>query len=483
MKILFLAAEVAPFAKVGGLADVAGSLPLALAALGHDVRVAMPRYPGVDPARYDLQTVVPSLDVPLGGDKTGTAILQGFLPAPPGGPQVPIYFVQNQHHFERPGPIYGYADDGDRFAVFCRAALLMLPHLNWRPDLVHANDWHTAFAPNMLKTIYEFDSYLAGIKTAFTIHNLAYQGWLGLDWLRQGGLERWGSVFGDREGQVNMMGRGIAYADAVSTVSPTYAAEILTPEYGEGLEEVLNHRWGHLWGILNGLDYYEFNPATDPHLLTNYDHTSTERRAANKAFLQQEAGLPQAARTPLVAMISRLADQKGFDLVAQAAEEMLAKGLQLVVLGTGEPRYQDFLNDLSGRYPQQVRAWLKFDLALAQHIYAGSDLFLMPSRFEPCGLGQLLAMRYGSIPLVRYTGGLADTVHEYTGPGQGNGNGFVFGPYEASHLLAALDRALAVYARPAEWQDLIRLNMQLDFSWTASAHQYLDFYRLELGLE
>ncbi len=476
MKILFLAAEVAPFVKVGGLADVAGALPGALAALGHDVRVAMPRYLNITPERYNLQTLF-DLDTPIGQGTTGTRILEGTLA---GQVPVPIYFVQNQHHFERPR-IYGYADDGDRFAVFCRAALQMLAKLDWKPDLVHANDWHTALAPNYLKTIYLNDPFLGGIKTAFTIHNLAYQGNFDLAWLRQAGLEEYGTVWGDTGGRVNMMGRGIAYADAVSTVSPTYAAQILTPEYGEGLDWLLNYRWGHLWGILNGIDYEIFNPATDHQIAANFEVNSIEKRAANKSDLQKAVHLSEVSDVPLIGMVSRLADQKGFDLVAASIEGILQRNIQLVILGTGEPYYHEFLSDLARRFPDKISAMLTFDLGMAQKVYAGSDMFLMPSRFEPGGLGQLIAMRYGSVPFVRHTGGLADTVSEYR-PVTQTGNGFLFGPYEASHLLAALDRALQAYHQPMHWQQLIQTNMLQDHSWPVSAHQYLNFYREELGL-
>lgn len=480
MRILFVSAEVAPFAKVGGLADVIGSLPLALAALGHDVRVVMPLYGSISFERYNLQMVISQMNVQIGHGDTSTAVFESRLPTQEGGPQVPIYFIQNQHHFERER-VYGYDDDGDRFVVFCRGALTMLHMLNWKPDIIHANDWHTGLIPAYLKTVYSGDWFLSGVKSAFTIHNLAYQGIFDKSWLRQTGLERLGIVWGDRDGMVNIMGRGIAYADAVSTVSPTYASEILTPEYGEDLDWLLNYRWGHLWGILNGIDYNVYNPATDRQISSNYDHTSIEKRAANKFDLQQRLNLPREANIPIIGMISRLANQKGFDLVVQAADRLLEKNVQLVVLGTGEPQYHDFLGHLAQRYAGKVTSVLAFDTTIAQKIYAGSDFFLMPSRFEPCGLGQLIAMRYGSIPIVRHTGGLVDTVQEYN-PDANYGNGFVFGPYEAVHMLSAIDRALAVYARPEEWRNLIRLNMERDYSWEASARQYLDFYHHELHI-
>jgi starch synthase len=480
MKILFVAAEVAPFTKVGGLADVAGSLPVALAKLGHDVRVVMPRYYTVSPSVHNLKTVINHFEVPIGSGSTGVGILEGALPVPAGSPHVPVYFVQNQHHFERPR-IYGYDDDGDRFIVFCQAVLRMLPLLNWRPDIVHANDWHTGLVPNYLKTIYRFDMFLGGIRTAFTIHNLAYQGNFPPSFLAQANLQDYGIVWGDRDGWVNVLGRGIAYSDAVSTVSPTYVSEIMSAEYGENLDWLLRTRFGHLWGILNGIDYNFFNPATDKHIAVHYDLDSLEQKAGNKTELQRLANLPQEPHIPLIGMVSRLADQKGFDLLASAADSLLQRNLQLVILGTGEYYYHDFLYWLSQRHPAKVAVMLAFDVAMAQKIYAGSDMFLMPSRFEPGGLGQLIAMRYGTVPVVRHTGGLADTVQEYN-PSAQSGNGFVFGPYDAAHLEGAVDRALAVYQDQYHWKHLIRVNMARDSSWETSARQYLAFYRQELGL-
>jgi starch synthase len=479
MKILYVASEVAPFVKVGGLADVAGSLPAALAAEGHDVRVAMPLYSTISQEQYGLQKVGEGFGIPVGYDFTGGAIFEGKINGYGGGPAIPIYFIQNQHFFERP-KIYGYDDDGDRFAVFCHAVLQMLPRLNWKPDIIHTNDWHAALVQPLLKFFYKYDTYLQGIKTAFSIHNLAYQGILPESWLKQPMLDQWGIIWGDRDNMVNLMGRGIAYSDGVSTVSPTYAQQILTPEYGENLDWLLNYRWGHLWGILNGIDYAVYDPANDKRIPFAYDLERLEGRAKNKAALQQELGLTQDAKTPIIGMVSRLADQKGFDLMATAAEQILARGAQLVILGTGEYYYHDLLWHLADRNRGKMSVWLGFNLDVAQRIYAGSDFFLMPSKFEPCGLGQMIAMRYGSIPVVRHTGGLADTVHEYD-PNNPESNGFLFGAYDAGHLVGAVERALNVYRQqPEVMRRLIEVNMRKDFSWTNAARQYLDFYRAEV---
>jgi starch synthase len=278
------------------------------------------------------------------------------------------------------------------------------------------------------------------------------------------------------------MARAITFADAINTVSPTYAREILTPQNGEGLDSLLRQRETPVWGILNGIDYTTFNPATDRYLSSNFDSESLEKRPANKAQLQERLGLPTTPTTPLIGLISRLAEQKGFDLLVEAAPKILERGVQIVILGTGDALYQEKLEALAQLYPDQMRLVLAFDLELAQQIYAGSDFFLMPSRFEPCGLGQLIAMRYGAVPIVRYTGGLADTVQEYA-PNNNTGNGFLFGPYEPVHLLAAIDRALAIYAQPDHWQQLLKINMQRDYSWRAAALSYIDFYQQTSRIE
>jgi starch synthase len=474
MKILFVAAEVAPFIKVGGLADVAGALPATLAALGHDVRIVVPRYGRISVERYKLLPKV-TLNIPIGTTSTSTTILEGALPTPDNAQPVPIYFIENSKYFDRPA-VYGYPDDGERFIVFCRAVLEMLPLLEWLPDIIHTNDWHSGLIPNYLKTLYADNAWLKEVRTAFTIHNLAYQGVFETSWLALAGLKSYGSIKAEQPDTINIMARAITFADAINTVSPTYAREILTPQNGEGLDNLLRQRETPVWGILNGIDYSIFNPASDRYLSSNFDIESLEKRPANKTQLQARLGLPTTPTTPLVGLISRLAEQKGFDLLVEAAPKILERGVQVVILGTGDALYQEKLEALAQLYPDQIRLVLAFDLELAQQIYAGSDFFLMPSRFEPCGLGQLIAMRYGAVPIVRYTGGLADTVQEYD-PNNNTGNGFLFGPYESAHLLGAIDRALAIYAQPHHWQQLLRINMQRDYSWQAAALSYIDFYQ------
>lgn len=474
LKVLYLAAEVVPFAKTGGLADVAGSLPKALRALGHDIRVAMPRYGRISIEKFGLKPVIDELPVPMDERIEKATIYQGTL-----GKDVPIYFVDNAKYYDREG-IYMYPDDAERFIFYCRAALEMLKPLNFRPDVIHCNDWHTAIVPNWLKTIYKDDPFFADTATVYTIHNLAYQGIFGYRVLEIAGIDEYGFIYhpemADLNEVVDFMARGIYFADIINTVSPRYAQEILTPEYGEKLDPLLRDRRDHLYGILNGIDYEVFNPATDPHIAVNYDVDSLDRRVENKLALQKEARLPEDAHIPLIGMISRLTDQKGLDILVPTLEPLFENfNVQFVLLGTGEQRYHDVLGKIAEKYPQKMGLFLTFNAPLAQRIYAGSDMFLMPSKFEPCGLGQMIAMRYGSVPVVRATGGLADTVKDYD-PALGDGTGFVFERYDPWALFAALVRAMEHYRNREEWRKIQRRGMQADFSWEASARKYEDLY-------
>lgn len=477
LKVLFLSAEVVPFAKTGGLADVAGSLPKAIRALGHDVRVCMPRYGRVDKAKFGLKEVVPCFDVPMDHAKEQASIWQGTI-----GQDVPVYMVDNAHYFDRDG-IYMYPDDAERFIFWCRAALEMLrrPEIDWQPDIIHCNDWHTAIIPNWLRTVYKDDPFYAHAATVYTIHNLAYQGIFGHRVLEIAGIDEYGFLYhpemADMAEVVDLMARGIYFADVISTVSERYAQEILTPEFGERMDPLLRDRRDRLFGILNGIDYEVMDPATDPHLAARFDAQHLEARAANKAALQREAGLAVSPTTPLVGVISRLTDQKGFDLISRIIDPLMNYvDLQFVLLGTGEQTYHDMFSALAQRYPQKAAVFLTFNAPLAQRIYGGSDIFLMPSRFEPCGLGQMIAMRYGSVPVVRATGGLADTVVDFD-PRTGKGNGFTFEAYDAMALFIALVRAAETYKHEAAWRQLMLRGMAEDFSWTRSAGRYIDLYR------
>jgi starch synthase len=478
LKILLLAAEVVPSAKTGGLADVAGALPKALKELGHDVRVVMPRYGFIDREKYGLKDNLSNLAVPMNGQTEQASILEGKI-----GETVQVYFVENSKYYEREG-IYMYHDDADRFIFFCRAAMEMLKALNWIPDVLHCNDWHTAIIPNWLQTIYRDDPFFKRTISVYTIHNLAYQGVFGRRVLEIAGIENYQSLLPPElapDNQINMMSRGIFFADVINTVSETYAQEILTPEYGEGFDWLLRQRRDHLHGILNGIDYEVNNPATDSHIYQHYDLHNPKPKLENKLDLQREAGLRPEAHTPLIGMISRLSDQKGFDLIGHVIEAMMANlNFQFILLGTGSENYHRLFSDIKQRYPDRAAVYLTFNSALAQKIYGGSDMFLMPSRFEPCGLGQLLALRYGSIPIVRETGGLKDTVSNFD-PLTQNGNGFTFEKYDALAMYTAIVRAVETYQYEDVWHILVQRAMSADFSWKSSAAKYVELYRKALS--
>ncbi|MDO8670986.1 MAG: glycogen synthase [Dehalococcoidia bacterium] len=477
LKILFASAEVVPFAKTGGLADVAGALPKALEELGHDIRVVMPRYGRIDIEKFHLQKVVEHLDVPMNHSTETVSVYKGNI-----GKNVPVYTIDSPTYFNREG-IYGYQDDGERFILFCRAALEMVKALDWQPDIIHCNDWHTAIIPNWMATIYKDDPFFAKTATVYTIHNLAYQGVFGYRILEIAGIDEQGFVYpqiSELSNVVDLMGRGILFADVVNTVSETYAEEIRTPEYGEKLDPVLRDRADCLVGIVNGVDYEEQNPLTDSFLVKNYDVNSIDAKIENKVALQKEANLPQDPDVPLIGMISRLTNQKGFDILGSCIDHLFnLNNVQLVLLGTGDQHYHEMFSDLVRQFPHQAAVFLTFNAALAQKIYAGSDMFLMPSKFEPCGLGQLIAMHYGSVPIVRATGGLADTVEDLN-PALGCGTGFVFKPYDRWALYGAIIRALETYRYKTVWRQIQERGMKADFGWERSAKKYISLYEKAL---
>ncbi|MDI3281416.1 MAG: glycogen synthase GlgA [Bacillota bacterium] len=482
LKILLVSPEVVPFAKVGGLADVAGSLPKALATLGegelgHDVRVALPRYQRIAGGRY--RTDFP---VPMGPRQETAIIRETNIEAKLGEVkrEIPVYLVDNYHYFNREG-IYAYGDDAERFAFFCKAVLEMLPRLGFQPDVIHCNDWQTGLIPLYLRTKYRHDPFYSRMAAVYTIHNLQYQGnfdrailpllGIGDELFHPEGVEFYGTV--------SFMKAGLQFADVLSTVSPTYAEEIKTPELGERMDGLLRKRADDLYGIVNGINYHEFNPQTDPRLWFNYDKDHPEGKRENKRALQQELRLP-VRELPLLGVISRLVSQKGIDLLAPVLDDLMQLDVQMVLLGTGDPHYERLFQDFQRRYPDRIAVFIGFNGVLAQRIYAGSDLFLMPSRFEPCGLGQMISMRYGTIPVVRATGGLADTVRDYTDNPE-TGNGFVFRAYEPEALLDAVRRALEVYRRDQnEWLRLVRRVMEIDHSWAKSAAGYVELYQAAL---
>ena len=483
LKILLVATEVVPFAKEGGVADVIGSLPKDLAALGHDVRIFIPRYGIIEPARWRLLPTGVVRTVPLGGAGESVAILQAGLPNAP----VTVYLLEHEKLFGRHQRIYLGLDQRDeqrRFLLFCRGLLESLPDLDFVPDIIHLNDWQTAPCAAYLRTSHRPLLRQGRGRIVYTVHNLQYQGrwdpsilWeSGLNPAQvftPSGLEFWGDV--------NWMKGGIVYADVITTVSRRYAEEIQTLDFGWGLDEVLFQRRPRLVGIPNGIDWDDWNPATDPHLAAQYTaEDAPAAKARNRAALREEFGLPDEPELPLVGIVSRLVDQKGFDLIAEIAGSLRELPLQLVVLGTGHPRYEQLFAELAAT-TANVRARIGFDVALSHRIYAGTDFFLMPSAFEPGGLGQLIALRYGTLPIVHATGGLADTVTDLDADPAG-GNGISFTQYAAPALLDALQRALRRYADRAPWPGLVARAMAYDSRWSASARAYSDLYRRVLRL-
>ncbi|MBI3247509.1 MAG: glycogen synthase GlgA [Deltaproteobacteria bacterium] len=482
LRILFVASEVGPFARTGGLGDVIGALPKALAALGHDVRVVMPLYRQVRDGAFPLTSLLPDLQVPDTAGNRTAQVWQGFLPTQEDtAPAVPVYFIEQNEYFSRPG-LYGddsgdYPDNAARFTFFCRAALLLALRLEWFPQVFHCHDWQSALIPAYLRVFPWLDERLSAAATVYTIHNMAYQGtfpaWtfpvtgLPLSLFQPAGVEFLGYV--------NFMKAGLLFADALTTVSPTYAEEICTPEFGSGLDGVLRSRRDALTGILNGADYSVWSPEHDPLIPTHYDETDLAGKMVCKRALLQTCHLPEDVDTPLIGMISRLVDQKGFDLVAAALERLLAMDVRFVVLGSGAQPYEELLTTLSARHPQKFAVRLGFDNALAHQIEAGSDCFLMPSRYEPCGLNQIYSLRYGTIPIVRSTGGLKDTITPFNAA-TGEGTGFVFHEASGDALVSAVTEALRTFADRSAWRQLTRNAMARDFSWDRSAAHYVQLY-------
>jgi len=470
VNVLMIAAEAVPFVKTGGLADVAGSLPKALNAAGADVRVLLPKYGDIPAAWREKMQPLVSFTVQVGWRRqyAGVETLEHD--------GVTYYFIDNEFYFNRPG-LYGYGDDAERFAFFCQAALEALPRLGWRPDVLHAHDWHAALVPVFLRAHYGLSEFHRSLRTVFTIHNLKYQGVFGygvMQDLLNLGDEHFHANALEYYGSVNYLKGALNYSDALTTVSPTYANEIQTPYYGEGLDGTLRYRREALRGILNGLDYDAFDPSRDPHLVEPYAPPAAAK-LRNKLALQEELGLPVSEDTPVVSLVTRLVEQKGLDLIAHVLEELLREDLQLVVLGAGEARYEKLLRDAAYHHPARMSTNLKFDEGLARRIYAGSDLFLMPSQFEPCGIGQMIAIRYGTAPIVRETGGLVDTVRPYN-QYTGEGHGFSFTHYNAHEMLDTVRFALSMYRDEAHWSRIADNMAQQDFSWGASAREYLQLY-------
>ncbi len=472
--VLIASPEVSPYAKTGGLADVLGALPAALAALGADVSLVMPAYRAVQRGGFNLEDTGISFRVPVSDRQVEGRLLTTRTAA-----GLPIFFVVNDAYFDREY-LYGtpegdYPDNAERFTFFSRAVLEVARRRP--PQVLQANDWETALAIAFLKTQPDRYPELAATKTSISVHNLGYQGsFWGLDWHLLN-LDR--RFFGpdclEAFGHINFLKGGLATADAITTVSPTYAEEIKTPEHGFGLEGLFRQRADRLFGILNGVDYQTWDPERDPHLRRHFSSADLRGKSECKADLQTALGLEAAPSAPVLGMVTRLSGQKGVDIMAMALDPLLARGCQFVLLGSGERKWQDLFAKLPELHPGRVAVIIGFDESLAHRIVAGSDLLLMPSLYEPGGLTHLYGMRYGTVPLVRATGGLKDTVRDFD-PTTGQGNGFLFGEYRAGRLVEAAERALAVY-RSTLWPDLVRNAMAADFSWERSARAYLDVFR------
>ncbi len=468
MKILYATSEALPFAASGGLADVAGSLPQALRARLVGCRVVMPLYESVPQYLRDNMHFLVSLSVPVAWRRQYCGVFEAKANG------VIYYLLDNQYYFKRPG-LYGHYDDAERFAFLSRAALEILKYIDFKPDILHANDWQTALIPIYHSLFYCHDPLYRDMKTVFTIHNIQYQGKYGLEILEEVfGLPRDRQQIVEMDGCVNLMKGAIETAHRVTTVSPTYAAELLDPYFSHGMDGILRARQWKLCGILNGIDTESYDPGTDIQLRAHYSAEDMSGKAEDKKALQEELGLPVRPDVPLLSMVSRLVSHKGLDLVKYALDQILQDDVQMVVLGSGDWVYENFFREAQARHGDKLRYCNGFIPDLARRIYAGSDIFLMPSQSEPCGLSQMVACRYGAVPVVRETGGLKDSIRDC---GDGEGNGFTFKTYNADDMLYAIRRAFGAYANKPDWAVISRHAMESDFSWGRSANEYLRLYR------
>jgi starch synthase len=483
MRIVIVSPEAVPFAKTGGLADVAGTLPGELADLGHEVRLVMPLYRMVKDRGFSPAPIARTVEVPLGELRVGGSI--HVMDDPKWDGRLKTIFIGNEEFFDREG-LYGikgedFPDNASRFIFFSRAVLEALKVLDFIPDIIHVNDWQSGLVPLYLNSVYNLDPHYRRTSSVLTVHNLGYQGvfWhldmplLGVGWeyFTPEGIEFYGKI--------NFLKAGMVSADVINTVSETYAKEIQTPEQGFGLDGVLRSRKGDLFGILNGIDVDEWNPHTDTYISSNYSVDDLSGKAENKKALLSEFYLPERMDIPLVGIISRLADQKGFDILADAMERIMGLDVMMVILGTGDRRYHDLLTQMGKQYPMKLGVKLAYDNRLAHLIEAGADMFLMPSLYEPCGLNQMMSMRYGTVPVVRATGGLKDTVVTYSEKKE-TGTGVSFGPYTPDALFSAVKKAVSLFKKPDHWERIVRNGMSADFSWRASAKKYENLYHRAL---
>ena len=469
MKVLYVASEANPWMASGGLGDVAGSLPIALRKRLIGCRVVMPLYDSIKPELKEKMKFITSISVPVSWRRQYCGVFEAKLNG------VVFYFLDNQYYFKRDG-IYGHFDDAERFAFFARAVLEIIPAIGWKPDIIHCNDWQSALTPLYYSCYYATRMGYENIKTVFTIHNIQYQGKYGNELLQDVlGIAPEHYDLIQYDGLVNFMKAGIECSNKVTTVSPTYAKEILDPWYSHGLDPILNQRSWKLCGILNGIDTDSYNPEADASLWKNYNADDFSAKAENKAELQKMMGLAVKPETPLVGIVTRLVGHKGVDLMKEVLEKSLwERDIQYVVLGSGEWQYESYFRGLHDKYPDKVGLRLGFVPDLARKIYAGADMFLMPSKSEPCGLSQMVALRYGTIPIVRETGGLKDSI---TDSGDGEGNGFTFKTYDAYDMLGAIYRAVDAYNSKDYWKKLVERALRCDMSWGKSANEYIKMYK------
>lgn len=472
MKVLFAASEAYPFAMSGGLADVAGALPKALRKRFVGCRVVLPMYSTIAQELKDKMTFITSITVPVAWRRQYCGIFEAHVDG------VIYYLIDNQYYFKRDS-LYGHYDDAERFAFFSRAVLEIIPYIDFTPDIIHCNDWQTALIPVYLNAFYRFNPLYGNMKTVFTIHNIQYQGKYGHELTEDVlGLPPENASLIDYDRCVNFMKGAIQCADKVTTVSPTYSREILDPYYSHGLDTILKMFTFKLTGIVNGIDTEVYNPETDPLIYKNFSVKKIDGKAVNKQKLQEELGLPQRADTPVIGIVTRLVKHKGIDLVKRVFEDMLRADLQFAILGSGEWEFETFFSEMAKKYPDKVGLKLGFNPQLAHRIYAGADIFLMPSQSEPCGLAQMVALRYGTIPIVRETGGLNDTIKD---SGDGEGNGFTFKSYNAHDMLNTVWRAITGYADKEGWAVLRDRAMKCDNSWGTSANAYIKLYKEIIG--
>lgn len=470
MNILFAASECTPFAKTGGLADVVGSLPAEIKKSGIDVRVIMPLYSQINDEFKSKMKYITNFNVQVGWRNQYCGIKTLEYKG------ITFYFIDNEYYFKR-DRIYGYYDDGESFAYFSRAVIESIRHIPFKPDIIHCNDWQTGLIPLFLKEQYRNIEFYKDIKTVYTIHNLKYQGVFSDEVLSELlNLDR--SYMSPEKiefyGGVSYMKAGLIYADIITTVSNTYANEIQYPFYGEKLEGVLNRRRNDLYGIVNGIDYEEYNPETDKMIFENYT-ASSGKSIKNKEGLQKLFGLPNR-NIPIISMVSRLVVDKGFDLVERVFNDIIGMDVQFIILGTGSKKYEDFFKYEKSIHPDKVSANIEFNNELAHKIYAGSDIFLMPSIFEPCGLSQIIALRYGTVPVVRETGGLKDTIEPYN-KYTGCGNGFSFANINAHDMLYTIQRAVKLYYDKEKWSNIVKSAMNSKYDWKNSAEKYIILYK------